>query len=93
MQSLCRAKKISMTRNVLPLHFAPSQASSSQNSNVDNFLPDCHNPFKIPYKILRTLSKFMFFVDENNQITKIVQCGQERCILREALQDQRVRVR
>ena len=24
-----------MTSNVLPLHFAPSQASSSQNSNVD----------------------------------------------------------
>ena len=28
---------ISMTCNVLPLHFAPSQASSSQISNVDNF--------------------------------------------------------
>ena len=33
----CRVKKISTTSNVLPLHFAPSQASSSQNSNVDNF--------------------------------------------------------
>ena len=32
-----------MTTNVLPLHFAPS---SSQNSNIDNFYPDCHNDFK-----------------------------------------------
>ena len=36
-QYLCRVKKISLTSNVLPLHFAPSQASSSQSSNVDNF--------------------------------------------------------
>ena len=36
-QCLCRVKKISMTSNFLPLHFAPSQASSSQSSNVDNF--------------------------------------------------------
>ena len=36
-QHLCRVKKISMTSNVLPLHFAPSQASSSQRLNVDNF--------------------------------------------------------
>ena len=28
-----------------------------QNSNVDNFLPDLHNPFKILCKILRTLHK------------------------------------
>ena len=28
----CRVKKILMTSNVLPLHFSPSQASSSQNS-------------------------------------------------------------
>ena len=34
---LKKVKKISMTSNVLPLHFAPSQASSGQNSNVDNF--------------------------------------------------------
>ena len=34
---LYRAKKISMTSNVLPLHFATSKASSSQNSNVNNF--------------------------------------------------------
>ena len=36
-QYLCRVKIISMTSNVLPLHFAPTQASSSQNSNVENF--------------------------------------------------------
>jgi hypothetical protein len=36
--ALCRLKKIVMTNNVLPLHFAPSQASSSQNSNVDSYL-------------------------------------------------------
>ena len=31
----------SETINVLPLHFAPSQASSSQNSNVDSYLQYC----------------------------------------------------
>ena len=41
MQSLCRAKKILMTSNVLPLHFSASQASSSQNSNVDSYLQHC----------------------------------------------------
>ena len=41
MQSLSRAKKISMISNVLLLHFAPSQASSSQNSNVDSYLQYC----------------------------------------------------
>ena len=30
-----------MTSNVLPLHLAPSQASSSQNSNVDSYLQSC----------------------------------------------------
>jgi hypothetical protein len=30
-----------MTSNVLPLHFAPSQASSSQNSNLDSNLQYC----------------------------------------------------
>ena len=30
-----------MTSNVLPLHFAPRQASSSQNSNVDSNLQYC----------------------------------------------------
>ena len=32
-----------LTSNVLPLHFV---FSSSQNSNVENFLLDLHNPFK-----------------------------------------------
>ena len=36
-QYLCRVKQISMTSNVLSLHFALSQASSSQKSNVDKF--------------------------------------------------------
>ena len=40
-QYLCIVKKISMTSNVLPLHFAPSQTSSSQNSNVDSYLQYC----------------------------------------------------
>ena len=31
-------KKIATTSNVLPLHFAPNQCSSSQNSNVDSYL-------------------------------------------------------
>ena len=30
MQSLCRAKKISMTRNVLPLHFAPARPAQAK---------------------------------------------------------------
>ena len=38
---ICRVKKIVMKYNVFPLHFAPSQASSSQNSNVDNYLQYC----------------------------------------------------
>ena len=33
-------------------HFAPSQAISSQNSNVGNFQPDCHNSSKNLFKIL-----------------------------------------
>jgi len=37
---LKKVKKISMTSNFLPLHFAPSQASSSQNSNVAGGLQD-----------------------------------------------------
>ena len=46
-----------MTSNVLPLHFVPSQ-----NSNVDNFQPDCHNPFKTVFKIPRTLTQnYLFF--------------------------------
>ena len=40
-QYLCRVKKNSMTSNVLPLHFSPSQASSSQNSKFDSHLLYC----------------------------------------------------
>ena len=36
-----QSKKNLMTANILPLHFAPSQASSSQNSNVDSYLQYC----------------------------------------------------
>ena len=54
---LKKVKKISMASNVLPLHFAPSQTSSSQNSNVDNFQLDCHNPFKIPCELFQILSQ------------------------------------
>ena len=48
-----------MTSNVLPLHFALSQASSSQNSNVDNFQPDCHNPFKILWTLDRQKNRLL----------------------------------
>ena len=40
-QSLCRVKKNVIDSTVLPLQFAPSQASSSHNSNVDNYLQYC----------------------------------------------------
>ena len=40
-QYLCRIKKISMTISVLPLHFSPSQASSSRNSKFDSHLQYC----------------------------------------------------
>ena len=36
-----RVKKIVMTSNVLSLHFAISQARSSQNLNVDSYLQYC----------------------------------------------------
>ena len=52
---LKKVKKISMTSNVLPLHFAPSQASSSQNSNVDNTLEGYKIKSALPYKIFSTL--------------------------------------
>ena len=52
---LKKVKKISMTSNVLPLHFAPSQASSSQNSNFDDTLEGYKIKSALPYKILSTL--------------------------------------
>ena len=67
-----------MTSNFLPLNFGPSQASSRQNSNVDNFQPDRHN-------LLKSLSKFLVLLYElllfpfyaNNPITVITyfQCS------------------
>ena len=44
-----------MTSNVLPLHFALSQASSSQNSNVDDILEGYKIKSGLPYKIFSTL--------------------------------------
>ena len=40
-QYLCRVEKILMRSNVLLLYFSPSQASSSQNLNVDSYLLYC----------------------------------------------------
>ena len=37
------------------VQLAPSQANSSQNSNVNNFLPDLHNMPTLLFEILRTL--------------------------------------
>ena len=59
-QSLCRVKKIVMTSNVLPLHFAPSQASSSQNSNVDSYLQYCEVDSLKPSKSESSLIKLGF---------------------------------
>jgi hypothetical protein len=44
-QYLFRVKKISMTSNVLPLHFSPSQVSSSQNSKFVSHLLYCEVDF------------------------------------------------
>ena len=52
---LKKVKKISMTSNVLSLHFAPSQASSSQNSNVDDTLEG--------YRIKSDLLSLIKFLD------------------------------
>ena len=58
-----------MTGNVLPLHFAPSQASFSQNSNFDDTLEgyeifstllraDCPNIYTVPHVIHRAESGY-----------------------------------
>jgi hypothetical protein len=52
---LKKVKKDSMTSNVLPLHFAPSQASSSQHSNVDDTLEGYNIKSALPYKIFLPL--------------------------------------
>jgi len=54
---LKKVKKISMTSNVLPLHFSSSQASSSQNSSVDNTLLGYKIKSALPYKIFANLNK------------------------------------
>ena len=46
-----------MTSNVLPLHVAPSQASSSQNSNVEETLEGYKIKSALRYKIFSTLAK------------------------------------
>ena len=64
-QSLCRVKKIVMTSNVLPLHFAPSQASSSQNSNVESYLQYCEvdslKSSKSELSLLKTVMNYEIF--------------------------------
>ena len=45
-----------MTSNVLPLHFAPSQASSSENSIVDNMLEGYKIKSALPFQIFSTLT-------------------------------------
>ena len=65
MQSLCRVKKIVMTSNVLPLHFAPSQASSIQNSNVESYLQYCEvdslKPIKSESSLPKTVMNYEIF--------------------------------
>ena len=66
-----------MISNVLPLHFAPSQASSSQNSNVDNFQLDCHILLKSLLTSLVLYELLLFPFNANNPITVITyfQCS------------------
>ena len=69
-----------MTSNVLPLHFAPNQASSSQNSNVDDTLEGYKIKSALPYKIFSTLLtyvcklNFPFSLDIMDLITAISLC-------------------
>ena len=49
-----------MTSNVLPLYFAPSQASSSRNSNVDDTLEGYKIKYAFPYKIFSTIQQSNF---------------------------------
>ena len=54
-----------MTSNVLPLHFAPSQASSSQNSNVESYLQYCEvdslKPSKSELSLPKTVMNYEIF--------------------------------
>ena len=58
-----------MTSNVLPLHFAPSQASSSQNSNVDDKLEGYKIKSKsaLSFKIFLTLFPMHLFAVQNGR--------------------------
>ena len=57
-----------MISYVLPLHFAPSQASSSQNSNVDDTLEG----FKIKsaLRLLNFLDFIYIAIGRNNETTE-----------------------
>ena len=68
---LKKVKKISMTCNILPLRFAPSQARSSQNSNVEDTLEGYKIIYALPYNIFLTLQKYSF-----NQMSSIPKCQQ-----------------
>ena len=57
-----------MTSNVLPLHFAPSQASLSQNSNVDDMLEGYKIKSAPPYKIFSTWTDYFDLQKSNFQV-------------------------
>ena len=57
-----------MTSNVLPLHFAPSQVSSSQNSNVDDTLEGYKIKSALHYKIFSTLMEEKEQKDRDTEI-------------------------
>jgi hypothetical protein len=61
-----------MSSNVLPLNFAPSQASSSQNSNVDDMLVGYKIKSAVPYKMFSILSKYRIVASTNT--SRLVTC-------------------
>ena len=63
-QYLCKVREVSMTSNVLPLHFSPSQASSSQNSNLTAI--SCIVKF-ICWKIVNLSYLYLQFSQETNE--------------------------
>ena len=76
------AKKISMTSNVLPLHFAPSQASSSQNSNVDNMLEGYKMKSALPYKNFSILASTSAL--EMTQLSNVLIKTFDKCVISKA---------
>ena len=56
-----------MTSNVLPLHIAPSQASSSQNSNIDDTLEGYKIKSALSFKIFSTLFTMHLFAVQNGR--------------------------